>query len=70
MKDKRVIRLREVMQKTGLSKTSIYRRMRDGAFPKQFKLGDGARASGWWNHEVDGWLQDASNAGGIEMEYI
>jgi prophage regulatory protein len=65
MGEKRVIRLDEVKKKTGLSRSNIYRRMKLGTFPRPFKLGNGARASGWWNHEVDGWLNDAS--GGTQM---
>ena len=35
----RFLRLPEVLQITGMGKTFIYDRMRDGTFPKQIQLG-------------------------------
>ena len=35
----RFLRISEVLQMTGLGKTFIYDRMRDGTFPKQIQLG-------------------------------
>ena len=35
----RFIRLNEVMSRTGYGRTSIYRKMEDGSFPKSLKLG-------------------------------
>jgi prophage regulatory protein len=51
----RIIRLRAVMQLTGLSRSSIYALVRSGAFPAPVKLGQ--RASGWVHQEVDQWLE-------------
>jgi prophage regulatory protein len=50
----RVIRLNEVKNKVGLSRSTIYRRIANGEFPKQILLG--GRASGWIEDEVDEWL--------------
>ena len=36
---KRFIRLPEVLSRTGYGRTSIYRKMEDGDFPKSVKLG-------------------------------
>jgi prophage regulatory protein len=44
---KRVLRLREVMDKTGLCRTTIYERMAARAFPKSFPITE--RAVGWLN---------------------
>lgn len=60
----RVLRIDEVSQSIGLSRTTIYRLMLMGEFPKNFKLGE--RSSGWLKSEVDLWLQeriDASRTG-------
>ena len=35
----RFIRLNEVMGRTGYGRTSIYRKMEDGSFPRSVKLG-------------------------------
>lgn len=49
-----IIRLPEVMHKTGLSRSSIYKMIEDKQFPRQIRLG--ARSVGWVNSEVDDWL--------------
>jgi prophage regulatory protein len=46
------LRLPAVMARTGLSRSTIYLRMKAGALPKQVKLG-GARAVGWVESEID-----------------
>lgn len=50
----RFIRLEEVINKVGLSRSSIYRRIENDGFPKPVLLG--GRASGWLESEVDEWL--------------
>ena len=50
----RIVRLPEVMARTGLSRSTIYVRLADGAFPKPVQLG--ARAVGWIEAEVDEWI--------------
>ena len=60
----RFIRLSEVMSRTGNGRTSIYRKMEDGSFPKSLKLGGppknpnefDSRAIAWIEEEVDQWV--------------
>ena len=52
----RLIKLGEVKQDTGLSRSSIYRLVKNGDFPKPVKLGE--RASAWLESEVDQWIAD------------
>jgi len=47
------IRLPQVKELTTLSKSSIYRLISDGDFPKQIAIG--ARSVVWRRHEVEGW---------------
>jgi len=51
-----VLRIKEVIKKTGLCKSSIYAHIQAGAFPKQIKLTQ--RSSGWLESEIDQWLAD------------
>ena len=52
-----MIRIREVMDVTGLSKTTIWRRVRDHEFPTPLKLGgDTSRTVGWREEDVEAWL--------------
>jgi len=52
----KVLRLREVLRKTGLSRSTLYNRITDGQFPRQISLGN--RAIGWLEAEVDTWISD------------
>jgi len=51
---RRILRLKEVIRLTGLSKSSIYKRIEEGTLPRQVRLG--GRAVGWWEHEIQEWL--------------
>ena len=44
-----------VQTRTGLSRSTIYLMMAQGAFPKPIPLG--ARAVGWVESEIDAWLE-------------
>ena len=62
---KRFIHLPEVMNRTGYGRTSIYRKMEDGSFPKSVKLGSpledpnvfDSRAIAWIEDEVEQWIE-------------
>lgn len=47
-------RLKKVMEHTGLCRSSIYKFVSDGAFPKPIALG--GRAVGWLASEVEEWI--------------
>lgn len=51
----RIIRLKEVVKKTGLAKSTIYLMIQNSEFPHQVALGK--RAVGWNESDVDGWIQ-------------
>ena len=50
----RIIRLAEVKSKTGLSRSSIYERLKDGSFPSPIKITN--HAVGWIEQEIDDWI--------------
>ena len=51
----RIIRFHQVQARTGLSRSTIYRRLAGGSFPRPLSLG--ARAVGWIESEVDEWIR-------------
>ena len=53
----KVLRLPQVIDETGLSKSTIYSRIAEGTFPSQFPLFGSPRLSGWLKVEVDDWVQ-------------
>ena len=50
-----MLRLPEVMKRTALSRSQIYRLIDFGEFPKQVPLSE--RAVGWIEEEIDLWLK-------------
>ena len=50
----RMIRLPEVKRRVGLARSTIYRLMGSGGFPKPHKLGP--RAIAWLEADIDGWI--------------
>jgi prophage regulatory protein len=56
----KLIRLSEVIRKTGFGKTWIYKLISAGKFPKQIKIGE--RAVAFIESEVDEWIYKAITA--------
>ena len=57
-----VLRRKQLENQLNLSRSSIYKMIADGTFPKPIKLG--RRAVGWRAEDVEKWLanlQEASN---------
>lgn len=50
----RIIRLKEVIDSTGLARSTIYKYIGEGTFPKPVSLGD--RCVGWVDSEVHDWI--------------
>ncbi|QLF94878.1 AlpA family transcriptional regulator [Pseudomonas sp. ABC1] len=50
----RIIRLKEVIDSTGLARSTIYKYIAEGTFPKPVSLGD--RCVGWVDSEVHCWI--------------
>lgn len=49
-----LMRLKDVIQRTGLSRSAIYRKVQSNDFPKSVKLGD--RMVAWHSREIDQWI--------------
>ena len=52
----RFLRLSEVLEMTGMGKTFIYARVKEGTFPKQIQLG--SRSVVWNEQEVIKWMEE------------
>lgn len=53
----RLLRLPEVQRMTGMGRSTIWRRAREGSFPQPVKLGP--RTTAWVAAEVEGWASAA-----------
>lgn len=49
-----ILRRKQVQERVGLSRSTIYLRVSEGTFPKPFSLG--GRAVGWLEAEIEGWV--------------
>ena len=51
----RILRLTAVLDRTGLSRSTLYRKMAEGTFPPQIRIA--ARCVGWRESAVMTWLE-------------
>ena len=52
----RIIRLKTVLARTGLSRSTIYRKIAEGTFPPQIKIS--TNGTGWHESEINRWIAD------------
>lgn len=50
-----VLRLPTVKARSGLSRSTIYRRIAEGTFPKGIQLGS-SRTVGWLESDIEAWI--------------
>jgi prophage regulatory protein len=53
--NRRLLRLPEVKEKVGLSRTAIYRLIAEGQFPRQVCIGP--RTVAWCQEELEAWIE-------------
>ncbi|WP_279049851.1 helix-turn-helix transcriptional regulator [Cedecea davisae] len=59
MNQDRILRMAEVINRSGLSRPTIYRQISKGIFPTAKKLtGKEGRAVGWLESEVEAWISN------------
>jgi prophage regulatory protein len=52
----RIIRLKTVLARTGLSRSTLYRKIAEGTFPRQVKIS--IHGAGWHESEIGRWVAD------------
>ena len=52
----RIIRLKTVVARTGLSRSTLYRKIADGTFPTQLRIS--IHGAGWHESDIDLWVND------------
>ena len=50
----RIIRLKTVLHRTGLSRSTLYRKIAEGSFPRQITIS--IHGTGWHESAVDRWI--------------
>jgi len=51
----RILRIKKVKERTGLSRSTIYSLIKERNFPPPIPIG--ARAVGWLSSDVDAWIE-------------
>lgn len=57
----RILRMRDICLKTGLSQSTLHDLVSRGVFPRPFTLIPGGRAVGWLEKSVDQWILQRSD---------
>ena len=52
----RIIRIRTVLALTGLSRSTLYRKMNEGTFPRQVRIS--VHGAGWRESAINRWIED------------
>ena len=52
----RIIRSKTVLARTGLSRSTMYRKIAEGTFPPQVKIS--INGAGWYESEINRWIAD------------
>ena len=52
----KILRMRTVLERTGLSRSTLYRKMHDGTFPQQIRISE--HCCGWRESAINCWMAD------------
>ena len=52
----RILRIKAVLVRTGLSRSTLYRKIQQGTFPRQVRIS--IRCAGWRESAVNAWMRN------------
>ena len=52
----RILRIKIVLERTGLSRSTMYRKMQNGTFPRNVQIS--TRCAGWRESAITDWLRN------------
>jgi prophage regulatory protein len=52
----RIVRMKTVLARAGLSRSTIYRKIAEGTFPAQVRIS--VNGAGWRESDIDRWISD------------
>lgn len=52
----RILRIGTVLDRTGLSRSTLYRKIENGTFPRQVRIS--TRCAGWRESAVNAWIRN------------
>ena len=57
--NEKILKLKQVIEIVGISRSTLYGMVQSGDFPKQLKLS--TRSSGWLQSEVKNWIESRAS---------
>ncbi|QKD05913.1 helix-turn-helix transcriptional regulator [Mesorhizobium loti] len=57
----RIIRLKTVLARTGLSRSTMYRKIAEGTFPAQIRIS--VNGAGWRESDINRWIENPASWG-------
>src|SRR3546814_2087176 len=60
----RIIRLRTVLTRTGLSRSTLYRKIAEGTFPAQLKIS--VHGTGWHESAIERWIRSEEHTSELQ----
>lgn len=55
-KPDRIVRLKTVLDRTGLSRATVYRKIGEGTFPRQIRIS--IHGAGWRESAINKWIEN------------
>jgi prophage regulatory protein len=52
----RILRIKAVLARTGLSRSTLYRKIQNGSFPRQVRIS--TRCAGWRESAINAWMRN------------
>lgn len=62
----RIIRIKTVLARTGLSRSTLYRKIAEGTFPRQVPIS--VNGAGWHESAVNRWIADPAGCRAEDVE--
>ena len=62
----RIVRLKTVLARTGLSRSTIYRKIAEGTFPAQIKIS--TNGAGWKESDINRWVANPVDPAMLRFE--
>ncbi|MBX9643650.1 MAG: AlpA family phage regulatory protein [Novosphingobium sp.] len=62
----RIIRLKTVLARTGLSRSTLYRKIAEGTFPAQVRIS--IHGAGWHESAINRWISDPVGYGRTQSQ--
>ena len=59
----RILRIKELIIRLQLARSTIYELQATNQFPKSFKITLGGRAAGWLESDIEAWIESRSKGG-------